>query len=213
MRSDEVERYSGTKLSSKETLGQHITDMSMMSYLIANRMNSLGEQIDIGILLEKCLIHDIDEISTGDLPRNTKYALPELKYYMDAVAKKAVSGYAETYHMDDLVEKWENAKEGKEGTIVKICDMLCVVRKAISEIEIECNKSALRVTKELVRHIDDMVKSVNCDIFDSKEAATYIIRILLDSREMVASINNKYSEFADRYNITKNIIEEQIDAD
>ena len=211
MRSDEVERYSGTKLSSPETLGQHITDMSMMCYLIANKLKSFGEEINVGLLLEKCLIHDIDEISTGDLPRNTKYAIPELKYYMDVVAKKAVEGYADTYHMDDLVERWENAKEGKEGAIVKICDMLCVARKAVIEIEIEGNKAALRVTKELVRHIDDMNASIDYEsIFDVPQARGYIGTLLVEAHDLIEYVNNKYEGLAEQYNITKNIIEEMI---
>lgn len=213
MRSDEVERYSGTRLSSTETLGQHITDMSMMCYILAFKLKNLGEDIDIGVLLEKCLIHDIDEISTGDLPRNTKYALPEIKESLDRVAEMAVQGYAETYNMPDLVDKWSTAKNGKEGLIVKICDMLCVVRKAAIEVEVESNMSALRVTKELIRHINDMRRSISPEHsgFIHPEACEYINSILSDAWSLIDDINKKYESIADEYNITKNIIEEMID--
>ena len=213
MRSDEVERYSGTRLSSTETLGQHITDMSMMCYILAFKLKNLGEDIDIGVLLEKCLIHDIDEISTGDLPRNTKYALPEIKESLDRVAEMAVQGYAETYGMSDLVDKWSTAKNGKEGLIVKICDMLCVVRKAAIEVEVESNMSALRVTKELIRHIDDMRRSVSPEKsgLESAEACRYVNSLLSDAWSLIDDINKKYESIADEYNITKNIIEEMID--
>ena len=212
MRSDEVERYSGTRLSSTETLGQHVTDMSMMCYILAFKLKNLGEDIDVGVLLEKCLIHDIDEISTGDLPRNTKYALPEIKESLDKVAEMAVTGYAETYDMPDLVEKWNTAKNGKEGLIVKICDMLCVVRKAAIEVEVESNMSALRVTKELVRHIDDMIKSISPEDsgFTRIEAIEYIKSLLTDAWYLISNINRRYESIADEYNITKNIIEEMI---
>ena len=215
MRSDEVERYSGTRLSSTETLGQHITDMSMMCYIMAFKLKNMGEDIDVGVLLEKCLIHDIDEISTGDLPRNTKYALPEIKESLDRVAEMAVQGYAETYGMPDLVEKWNTAKHGKEGLIVKVCDMLCVVRKAAIEVEVENNMSALRVTKELVRHIDDMRRSISpADSgFVTKGATNYIKTLLVDAYDFVDRINQKYEVIAEEYNITKNIIEEMIDED
>ena len=212
MRSDEVERYSGTRLSSTETLGQHITDMSMMCYIMAFKLKNMGEDINVGVLLEKCLIHDIDEISTGDLPRNTKYALPEIKASLDKVAEMAVKGYAETYGMPDLVEKWGTAKDGKEGLIVKICDMFCVVRKACIEVEVESNMSALRVTKELVRHVGDMIGNIDPEDhgFTNPESCDYLRGLLRDSYNLVSSINDKYKDIAEEYNITKNIIEEMI---
>ena len=212
MRSDEVERYSGTRLSSTETLGQHITDMSMMCYIMAFKLKNMGEDIDVGVLLEKCLIHDIDEISTGDLPRNTKYALPEIKESLDKVAEMAVKGYAETYAMPDLVHKWSTAKDGKEGLIVKICDMLCVVRKACIEVEVESNMSALRVTKELVRHVGDMINNIDPEDhgFTQPYSCYYLRGLLRSSFDLVSSINEKYEDIADEYNITKNIIEEMI---
>ena len=213
MRSDEVARYSGTRLSSTETLGQHITDMSMMCYLMANKLTHLGETVDIGVLLEKCLIHDIDEISTGDLPRNTKYAMPEIKQYMDEVAELAVERYADMYDMPYLLDKWRHAKEGKEGLIVKVCDMLCVVRKAAIEVEVENNMSALRVTKELIRHIGDMINTIDPEDygFTSNEAKFYVKNILISAHDIIDEINIKYDEIAEKYNITKNIIEERID--
>ena len=212
MRSDEVERYSGTRLSSTETLGQHITDMSMMCYILAFKLKSMGEDIDVGVLLEKCLVHDIDEISTGDLPRNTKYALPEIKESLDRVAEMAVEGYAETYGMSDLVEKWRTAKDGKEGLIIKICDMLCVVRKACIEVEVESNMSALRVTKELVRHVSDMINCISPEDhgFTQPESCSYLRELLQGSYELVSNINTSYKDIAEEYNITKNIIEEMI---
>ena len=212
MRSNEVGRYSGIRLSSPESLGQHITDMCMMSYIIAHQLKNFGEEVDLGVLLEKCLIHDIDEISTGDLPRNTKYALPEIKKSLDRVADMAVQRYSDSYNMPELLQKWREAKDGKEGFIVKVCDMLCCVRKAAIEVEVEGNMSALRVTKELVRHIRDMKENLNFEgTFDRERSVSFFRDLLEEAHRTISEINHKYWEVASKYKITMNIIEEMID--
>jgi 5'-deoxynucleotidase YfbR-like HD superfamily hydrolase len=210
MKTNEVKRYSGTKLSEEESLSQHITDMCMMSYIITKRLNYYGEDINTGEVLEKCLVHDLDELSTGDMPRNTKYANPDIKRTLDEVAKLSVQRYSESYKgMDDIVNIWENAKSDKSGFIVKLCDMLCVVRKASIEIEVYNNMCCLKVTKELVSHLDNLSSTlINSKVLEKSESVEFVNEMINKSKDLINDINSKYSLISSRYNITKNILED-----
>ena len=55
-RMNEVYRYSGTYQNDQESLAEHITDVSMMAYIIANHLNQYSENVDVGLLLQKSSI-------------------------------------------------------------------------------------------------------------------------------------------------------------
>lgn len=205
MRTNEVKRYSGTKLFEEESLSQHITDISMMSYMIAKKLNTYGENIDIGLLLEKCLIHDIDEIVTGDLPRNTKYANPNIKKEMDALADLAIVKLTDSLHgMEDMYEVWSTAKQGKEGFIVKLADMLCVVRKALIEVELYNNLICLKVIQELGGHLTSLHMVSN---FSNEESSKFVAMLINEARKIIDELNKQYAPICEKYNITKNVLE------
>lgn len=209
MKLNEVKRYSGTYLQEPESLSQHVTDVLMMSYIIGRRLISYGEHIDMGVLMEKGLLHDIDEVFTGDLPRNTKYANERIKFELDNVAREAVEAFSETYPgLDAMVSVWDEAKEGKEGAIVKLVDMLSVVRKASMEVEVYGNKSCLKIIKELPMHLESIrYKTTENGIFDLPESKEFIRSLLNESIEFINEMNKSNSVVSERYNITKNILE------
>lgn len=210
MRTNEVKRYSGTRLQEDETLAQHITDMCMMSYIITKHLITYGEELDLGVILEKCIIHDLDELATGDMPRNTKYASENIKKELDAVAELAVRRYAMTHKgLDDLEGKWSNAKQGKEGFIIKLVDMLCVVRKAIIEIEVYGNLSCLKVTKELDSHLEHLGSQLMSNPkLEKPESIQFVNELISQSKDIIGDLNRKYAYISDEYNITKNILED-----
>lgn len=210
MCTNEVKRYSGTRLQEEEPLSQHITDMCMMSYIIAKRLNAYGEELDTGLILEKCLVHDLDELATGDMPRNTKYATPNIKKELDEVAKLAVQRYESLHEgLDGLEDMWEHAKDGKEGFIVKLVDMLCVVRKAVIEIELYGNLSCLKVTKELDAHLSKLGTAIASSTRLTKpESIEFVKELVAQSKDIISDLNARYRYVSETYNVTKNILEE-----
>lgn len=207
-RMNEVSRYSSVYQETNESLAEHITDVSVMSYLIAKTIQSnFTDDIDLGTLLEKCLLHDIDEVITGDVPRNTKYATKNVHDNLDQVASDAVDLIEKYIGVRGICEVWDFAKEGKEGAILKIVDMLCVVKKSITEIELRGNLSFLKVVTELETHLTTML---SCDEvykrFEDERTRKFLKNLVSQAKDETVTIRVKYQSVIDKYHIKENVI-------
>lgn len=205
-RMNEIYRYSSVYQETQESLSEHITEVSSMSYLIGGYLNNeYKEQIDIGILLEKCLLHDADEVITGDIPRNTKYADREVHHRLNKVAKRSVDLIQNMIGFD-ILKVWSESKEGKEGFIVKIVDMLCVARKCITEIELRSNLSFLKVVSELESHLSNIQSSSRFSEF-SEESGEFLKNLVVQAKDEITTIRVKYQNVIDKYHIKENVIQ------
>ena len=127
LNTDNTIRYSLMFQSKPESLSHHIAEVGVLSYILALRLNSYGENLDIGDILEKVILHDLDEVLTGDIPRGTKYYSDAGLQAMRGIAHDAISTLANQLEGGDIiVNKWKEAKNGREGTILVLTDMLCV---------------------------------------------------------------------------------------
>lgn len=209
-RMNEIERYSSVYQETKENLSEHISEVSMMSYLIVKYISSqCGEEFDIGVLLEKCLLHDIDEVITGDIPRNTKYATNEAHNQLNKVAEDTVS-MIENMIGIDIKRTWTDSKHGKEGIILKVVDMLVVAKKAITEIELRGNCSFLKVVTELEGHLTKMLTQMEGGAYRAHFAnafsATYLTSLVREAKDEITTIRVKYNHLIDKYMIRENVI-------
>lgn len=205
-RMNEVYRYSGTYQNNKESLAEHITDVSFIAYLISKKLESYGEDINVGILLEKCLLHDIDEVITGDIPRNTKYASKEAHEAMSEVADESAKLLSTYTGIESLYNTWSYAKKGKEGYILSVADMLCVVKKAMVEIELYNNKSFLRVADELKGHLSAMLSKGAAGVFTEESSTNFISELITDAKNEVDRIYDLNKDFIFKYRIYENVL-------
>lgn len=206
-RMNEVCRYSSVYQETNEKLSDHIVDVMMMSYILANKLSSdYGEDLDIGLLLEKCLIHDIDEVITGDIPRNTKYATDACHKELNIVAEKAIK-LIESDTGLILEDIWSSAKEGKEGLLLSITDMFSVVKKCITEIELRGNYTFLKVVVELEAHLKDIIHYIGENETYNEDASKFLIDIISDAYVEIKRIHSKYKDYMTKYHIRENIIE------
>lgn len=207
-RMSEVSRYSSVYQETNETLAEHVAEVSVMAYLIAKKMEILGnENIDIGSLLEKCLLHDVDEVLTGDIPRNTKYATREVHDELNKVADEAVRMIENMLGGISLMPVWAEAKSKKEGVILKVVDMLCVVKKCVTEIELRGNLTFLKVVAELETHLANMLKNKDAYALFDKDSSRELLRSLLtEAKDEVTTIRVRYQHVISKYHIRENVI-------
>lgn len=204
LKADSAIRYSCVHMNTPEYLDHHIYEVSMMSYMIARRLKSYGEDIDLGKVLEYALIHDLEETITGDVPRNTKYYTKECKSELDFIGSEVIRKIAESNAgFEDLVTIWSNTKSGKEGFIIKIVDMLCVVRKALIEVELYGNLEALKVTLELSEHLKKTSEEVQDHSPYGSESTKWIKSILTGASESIQRVNQQYHDRIQSYNLDK----------
>ncbi len=197
-RMSEIARYSGSYQETVENLAEHVTEVMMFSYMIALRLRDEGnEKIDFRVLLEKCLLHDIEEVVTGDIPRPTKYATKGVKRELFNLARASAKSLLSPVEYDI----WFHAKTGKEGVILRIADYLAVAKKCIVEIDLRGNHSFLLVLKDV------LTMEFSDDLFDScgfkQDSIKYLKGLLDDIFQELYRIYSNLENKVDRYRLSR----------
>ena len=135
-----LQRYSMTKLVNPESVLEHQGSVAMMGVMLGVKLNSFGEDFDIGMIALKSSLHDIDEIGTGDIPRPTKYSTDAIREGLNNLAKISVKNIFDSIGIEDAYDLWETSKEGRNGKIVGLCDGLAVLCKVHQEACLFGNK-------------------------------------------------------------------------
>lgn len=203
MKTENVIRYSGTYQINQELLSTHIVDVQMISMIIARNMINNGERINIGDLLKKGLIHDVDEVLVGDIPRLTKYSSQECHDSLNAVAESVVREISNKLDQTDYVlDLWKNAKDNTiEGYIIKLADMISVAKKTAQEISIYNNNSFLKVAIEMINYIHDLYNSVPVDLIYIPENVKYVRNLLLNIEDYFVEVIRDRQSIIDKFNI------------
>lgn len=203
LNTDNTIRYSLLYQVKEESLSNHIAEVGILSYILSLKLISLGEELDVGKVLEKVVLHDLDEVLTGDIPRSTKYYSKQGLEAMRQVAEDAITKLASSLEVnDDLVKKWKLAKDEKEGKILVLTDMLCVARKVVNEIKLLGNGYFLKVAYEMVDNLSELSEE---DLSEFNEKSREYIQLLIhDTIEVMQSIVSSDDRLT-RYGIINNV--------
>ena len=203
LNTDNTIRYSLLYQLKEESLSHHIAEVSILAYLTALKLNSYGENLDVGLVLEKVILHDLDEVLTGDIPRSTKYYSEAGLKAMRGVADDAISRLASQLDGgDQIVSKWRDAKNGKEGMVLELCDMLCVARKVVTEVKILGNGYFLKVAYEMVNNLRELEEEDFSDFND--DCRSYILGLIHDAIEVMHGLISG-DDRLERYGIINNV--------
>lgn len=209
IRATDIKRYSGTDCIRVEDILQHTTQVMTISYILALKLSELNESIDIGRMLEKGLLHDIDESLTGDIPR-------PVKYYNEGVLKGArelASVSSERlvrviYGFEDpeairMLTTMSRAKSDKEGLLIEIADLLTVSYKSYEELVLLGNKKFVKVAVESRAYLKELLARMYEEYSDmySKESLTYLSDIITDAMTTLKSITDPYKDIITQLSI------------
>lgn len=178
-------RYSQTHLNKTESVLEHIGFVSFFSCLIGTELNStIGEEyIDIGSLLQKAVLHDIDEIVTGDIPRPTKYFNEETRNTFEKIEKAGIKRLLINLELDNselgeiLESYWENSKEGEDGCIIAIADLAAVVYKVWEETIVGHNHMMIPHSINLINYLKSIEQKIDRKI-ENEIAKDYLLNII-----------------------------------
>jgi 5'-deoxynucleotidase YfbR-like HD superfamily hydrolase len=96
--------------------------------------------LDLGKVLSKALVHDMDECFSGDMIRMFKYSDPILKMEVNKACETFMSmlssDIAESYVRDSIYADWFESKNEREGSIVAFADYLSVLSYIHQEIDL-----------------------------------------------------------------------------
>ena len=154
MRMSSLKRYSQTHLMKEESVLEHTGFVCLMCYFIGLHLKREGININMGPLLSKAVVHDMDEIITGDIPRPTKYSQGVLGAIREIEAEN-MEKIATELKLPELYYDWENAKDTgeMEGYIVSLCDSYAVLYKGYQEVVMFGNKLMLNNLTTIKKNI------------------------------------------------------------
>ncbi len=148
MRMASISRFSQTHLVMGESVLEHTGGVALMCYLIAETIDG---DIDMGKLLSRAVVHDIDEIVTGDIPTPTKYKNERITSAIKEVEEENMHELSDSLlGSSTLYRNWKHSKDDSiEGAILATADLLSVLYKLWQETVLYNN----RTMKEHIENI------------------------------------------------------------
>jgi 5'-deoxynucleotidase YfbR-like HD superfamily hydrolase len=154
-RASHVYRYSSRPTLRRENVAEHSFYAAYYSLIIAKWLSSSGVKVSFDLLLERAILHDIDEALTGDFLRSVKYGDLRIKDGLDALSKKFLAKIEKDLGVS-LLKSWETAKDAQlEGQILFLADLLCVVAYIWEEFHAG-NRHLRQVFTEVKQYFEDM---------------------------------------------------------
>lgn len=128
-----LRRWSQAHCNRPESVLEHTAVVAMYSLHLASK-----HEANIGVVLQKAIIHDVDEIVTGDIPTPTKYANGDILHEIKKLERVAALEICNGSFFNGVFHQWENAKDlsTESGCIIAIADHAAVVYKIKQEVEI-----------------------------------------------------------------------------
>lgn len=128
-----VQRFSQINLLNPESVMEHTGFNGLLCYVICERLNQFGEELDTGLAVMKAIVHDVDEIITGDIPMPTKYYSDDITKSLKKLSHDAMTSIVGSLGLPKMLHHWEWAKTGREGTVVALVDIVAVLNKVWQE--------------------------------------------------------------------------------
>ncbi len=98
-----IRRYSSIPCGRPENVAEHIGFAAIYAYLIALDLEDREYDVNMGGLLEKIVVHDLDESMSGDIMRGFKYTNDHILAAIQATARS---------NMNDMVEEFGDPVAG-----------------------------------------------------------------------------------------------------
>jgi 5'-deoxynucleotidase len=161
---ESIFRFSRSRLIWPETLMQHAGEVAIIGGYLIDHINSQKptfSEMDYAEFMRRALVHDMEEVITGDIARPTKYANEELKNKLKELEYLSAVQVINHYELPHRwITSWNTAKEGRIGWLVKVADCATVMMTCYREIGLVSNKSFIRVGEEAVKYARALVEEL-----------------------------------------------------
>ena len=155
-----VKRFSTSRVMHMENIAEHSFFTAFFSLIIGKWAISHGHIVDMGLLAQKALFHDIEEQFTGDIIRPVKYGKSGLiKRCLDETSEYFVTEFFDKIFPGNQVNSthfillWKNAKEfpSNEAYILRFADFCSVLSYLYQEVH-GGNRLVMQSINGLVEH-------------------------------------------------------------
>jgi 5'-deoxynucleotidase YfbR-like HD superfamily hydrolase len=186
-------RYSQTRLCAPESVMEHTGFVALACYLLTQELNSVvvheTDYLHLGTVLARAVVHDMDEIATGDIPRPTKYANKEsialfTKLKITAITKVVSELVTPVDVNKQILEDHALAKHGREGFIVELVDKMAVVYKIWDELLVRGNHTMCKQAIHLKKFLYSLEAHVASHGFN-QEQRYYLLSLIHDMQRIL----------------------------
>jgi 5'-deoxynucleotidase YfbR-like HD superfamily hydrolase len=183
---ESVNRFSRNHLVRPENLVHHVGVTSIICAFLLNKMSEEYEEElfssqECCSLMMRAVVHDMDEIITGDIVRPTKYASSEILTLLKRLEEESIGKVIEKFDLPVRWEEdWRQAKKDRVGMLLKMADTLAVVMTCYREVTLYSNNQFVKVAQEAHQHIREMAGKLSAQIPESDEKTQKIYSFLLD---------------------------------
>ena len=183
-----IVRYSQSTLCKPESVLEHTGFVASICLIIGKNLNLLGAEINMASLLEKSLVHDMDETVTGDVARPTKYHSERIRIELDILSTESIREISQKINCP-INQSWVNSKNGIDGKIVELADTLAVLCKVHDEIVMRGNKTMIfgSLTK-----LGERIESVSKELVEKIGCAEYFDMMRFECGNMSAEIKKEF---------------------
>lgn len=169
-----IRRYSSIHLLKEESVLEHTGFVCMFTYLVCLELNAFNTYVDLGKALSRAVIHDVDEVVTGDIPRPTKYFDSNSIETFKKISEVGISSLIKEMDASDSVqlklrEDWDNSKKDNEGMVVALADLASVVFKLWDEVILLGNKKMMMQCSDVDEYISEYLNSLKKSEFDKNQ--------------------------------------------
>jgi 5'-deoxynucleotidase YfbR-like HD superfamily hydrolase len=189
-----TDRFSNANLIHRESVLEHTGQVVLACYMICLELK-VSDATTAGVL-KRAAVHDIEEVLTGDIPRNVKHASAETKKAFGTLQDSAMSQIAENLELmghGEFLLTHKFAKTGREGMILELADVLAVVYKIHHEVIERGNRSMMSRATTCRSHLTAVEHKIrDSDAFSVRETGqvmslTNQAKLVLDEAARSAS--------------------------
>lgn len=149
-----VQRFSRVRMVHPENCLAHTGMVCIFAYAIGRKLQKLRpandpEYLNMGTAMCRAVVHDLDETITGDIVRPTKYFSAAIRSELGKLEVKGVNNIATALDLHMLTADWMRAKEGREGYVVKLADLLAAVCTVWTEVCVHGNLAMVQPARNM----------------------------------------------------------------
>jgi len=150
-----IRRWSTMGCSQTENVLEHSAVVTLLTMLVGRLAISNGRDIDLTVMLEHAILHDVSEVLCSDVITPVKRATPQLYAEFQKLEKVAETRLISTLPsvLQDCVENALNI-DGLEHQLVKACDTYSAYIKCRIEVNsgngIEFNDALAKMEQEVL---------------------------------------------------------------
>lgn len=197
-----LQRFSMERLSNRESVLEHLGQVTLTAYLLASEVSKRDPSVKISVeeVLKRAIVHDVEEVITGDVPRPVKHASSESREMFATLTQRSMRkivgslrkffpAFAVSMEMSHFAAKGE----GVCGLVVALADVLAVVTKVWEETILRGNGAMIRQAHTARRQLIGMQVRLDRELDQYSEAREFLEGVILDALQVTTEAASRDS--------------------